>query len=131
VRADLVAMADPRDAAPDARSGRTAAPSIGVAQLAALVELPAPPAARCRGLDQRGGVPPPSWKLQLDLSYFRTTVVEQSSERQIDLPTAAIGDNVLPKVPGGFSANELNAFRKIIVDNLDRILETWNEHCGE
>jgi hypothetical protein len=31
----------------------------------------------------------------------------------------------------GFSANELNAFRKIIVDNLDRILETWDEHCGD
>jgi len=31
----------------------------------------------------------------------------------------------------GFSAKELNRIRKIIVDNLDRITEAWDEHCGE
>jgi len=31
----------------------------------------------------------------------------------------------------GFKANELNRIRKLILDNLDRIMEAWNEHCGE
>jgi hypothetical protein len=31
----------------------------------------------------------------------------------------------------GFSAKELNRIRKMILDNLDRIQETWDEHCGE
>ena len=31
----------------------------------------------------------------------------------------------------GFSPKELNRIRKIIVDNLERIVEVWNEHCGE
>lgn len=31
---------------------------------------------------------------------------------------------------GGFSAKELNVIRKLIESNLNRILETWNEHCG-
>jgi len=31
----------------------------------------------------------------------------------------------------GFSARELNRIRKMIVDNLDRITEAWDEHCGE
>ena len=30
-----------------------------------------------------------------------------------------------------FSANELNRIRKMILDNLDRMLEAWDEHCGE
>ena len=31
----------------------------------------------------------------------------------------------------GFSPNELNRIRKVIIDNLDRMLEAWDEHCGE
>ena len=31
----------------------------------------------------------------------------------------------------GFSAKELNKIRKEVVDHLDRLLEAWNEHCGE
>ena len=31
----------------------------------------------------------------------------------------------------GFKANELNRIRKLIVENLDRIREAWNEHCSE
>ena len=31
----------------------------------------------------------------------------------------------------GFSAKELNRIRHLIVDNLELILETWDEHCGE
>ena len=30
----------------------------------------------------------------------------------------------------GFSAKDLNRIRKIILDYLDRIQETWDEHCG-
>lgn len=31
----------------------------------------------------------------------------------------------------GFSAKVLNQIRRIILDNLQAILEAWNEHCGE
>lgn len=31
----------------------------------------------------------------------------------------------------GFSAQELSRIRKIVADNLDRITEAWEEHCGE
>jgi hypothetical protein len=31
----------------------------------------------------------------------------------------------------GFSARELNRIRAIILDNLNRILEAWHDHCGE
>ena len=31
----------------------------------------------------------------------------------------------------GFSAKELNQIRTIIRDNLEHMLETWDEHCGE
>jgi hypothetical protein len=31
----------------------------------------------------------------------------------------------------GFSAKELKAIRSLIVENLERILESWDEHCGE
>jgi len=30
----------------------------------------------------------------------------------------------------GFSAKELNRIRKLVLDNLDLILEAWDEHCG-
>ena len=30
----------------------------------------------------------------------------------------------------GFSARELNAVRRITLDNLTAILEAWYEHCG-
>lgn len=39
-------------------------------------------------------------------------------------PIALSGNN-------GFSAKELNRIRAIIRDNLENILETWDEHCGE
>jgi hypothetical protein len=39
-------------------------------------------------------------------------------------PIALSSDN-------GFSAKELNLIRTIIRDNLDLMLETWDEHCGE
>jgi hypothetical protein len=31
----------------------------------------------------------------------------------------------------GFSPKELNRIRRVIVDNLELILETWDEHCGD
>ena len=31
----------------------------------------------------------------------------------------------------GFSGKELNRIRRLIIDNLERILEAWDEHCGE
>lgn len=31
----------------------------------------------------------------------------------------------------GFSPKELNRIRKMILDNLDHIVEAWDEHCGE
>jgi Domain of unknown function (DUF4160) len=31
----------------------------------------------------------------------------------------------------GFSSTELNRIRGIIVKNFDRIMEAWDEHCGE
>ena len=31
----------------------------------------------------------------------------------------------------GFAAKDLNRIRKIILDNLERIREAWDEHCGE
>jgi len=31
----------------------------------------------------------------------------------------------------GFSAKELNRIRKLIVENLQRIVEAWDEHCGQ
>jgi hypothetical protein len=31
----------------------------------------------------------------------------------------------------GFRAKELNRIRNLIRDNLDTILEAWNEHCGQ
>jgi hypothetical protein len=31
----------------------------------------------------------------------------------------------------GFSAVELNRIRGVILRNLDRILEAWDEHCGD
>lgn len=31
----------------------------------------------------------------------------------------------------GFSAQELNRIRKMVFENLDRIREAWDEHCGE
>ncbi|HEY6552922.1 MAG TPA: DUF4160 domain-containing protein [Vicinamibacteria bacterium] len=30
----------------------------------------------------------------------------------------------------GFSPRELNRIREMIQDNLERIREAWNEHCG-
>lgn len=29
-----------------------------------------------------------------------------------------------------FSAKELSRIRRIVVSNLDRIMEVWDEHCG-
>lgn len=31
----------------------------------------------------------------------------------------------------GFKAKELNHIRKLIIEHLNRILEAWDEHCGE
>ena len=31
----------------------------------------------------------------------------------------------------GFSAKELNRIRKLILAHLQKILEAWDEHCGE
>jgi hypothetical protein len=31
----------------------------------------------------------------------------------------------------GFSAKELNRIQKIVVANVEHLLEAWNEHCGE
>lgn len=30
----------------------------------------------------------------------------------------------------GFPPKELNRVRKIILDNLERLVEAWDEHCG-
>lgn len=40
-------------------------------------------------------------------------------------------DTVVLSANSGFSPQELNQVRRIILDNLDRILEAWDEHCGE
>ncbi|MBI2876709.1 MAG: DUF4160 domain-containing protein [Candidatus Tectomicrobia bacterium] len=40
------------------------------------------------------------------------------------LETVALSTN------NGFSPRELNQIRKIILDNLNPILEAWDEHCG-
>ncbi len=31
----------------------------------------------------------------------------------------------------GFSAKDLSRIRKLIISNLDRIREAWDEHCGQ
>jgi Domain of unknown function (DUF4160) len=31
----------------------------------------------------------------------------------------------------GFAPHELNRIRTLIADNSNRIVEAWNEHCGE
>ena len=31
----------------------------------------------------------------------------------------------------GLTAKELSRIRKVIVDNLDPIIESWDEHCGQ
>ena len=31
----------------------------------------------------------------------------------------------------GFARHELNRIKRLIEDNLDRLLEAWDEHCGE
>ena len=31
----------------------------------------------------------------------------------------------------GYSPHELNRIRRIIVTNLIKIVEAWNEHCGQ
>ncbi|MEW5743812.1 MAG: DUF4160 domain-containing protein [Nitrospirota bacterium] len=31
----------------------------------------------------------------------------------------------------GFSSKELNIIRKSIINNRQKILEAWHEHCGE
>ena len=41
------------------------------------------------------------------------------------LDSVALGSNK------GFSSRELNRIRRMILDNLDSIVEAWNEHCGE
>lgn len=41
------------------------------------------------------------------------------------LETVALSTN------NGFSPRELNQIRRIILDNLNPILEAWDEHCGE
>ena len=30
----------------------------------------------------------------------------------------------------GFAAQELNRIRRLVMENLQRILEAWDEHCG-
>ncbi len=47
-------------------------------------------------------------------------------------PSASSGSNPLSwRTIIGFSAKELNRIRKIVIDNLDRIREAWDEHCGQ
>jgi hypothetical protein len=41
------------------------------------------------------------------------------------LETVVLGTN------NGFSPRELNRIRRMILENLDRVLEAWDEHCGE
>jgi hypothetical protein len=31
----------------------------------------------------------------------------------------------------GFPRHELNRIKRLIEDNIDRLLEAWDEHCGE
>ena len=40
-------------------------------------------------------------------------------------------ETVVLSTNNGFPPTELNRIRRIILDNLDRILEAWDEHCGE
>jgi hypothetical protein len=46
------------------------------------------------------------------------------NEPRFWLEPVALGTN------NGFPAKELNRIRKIVIDNLDRIVEAWDEHCG-
>lgn len=41
------------------------------------------------------------------------------------LETVSLSNN------NGFHPRELNTIRRIIIDNLDRITEAWDEHCDE
>jgi len=41
------------------------------------------------------------------------------------LESVALADN------DGFSPRELNRIRSLILEHLQRILEAWDEHCGE
>lgn len=40
-------------------------------------------------------------------------------------------DRVALSTNNGFSAKELNRIRQIIIDNLNRMTDCWEEHCGE
>lgn len=40
-------------------------------------------------------------------------------------------DPVILGYTNGFSAKDLNHIRKIVVTNVDRIREAWDEHCGD
>ena len=31
----------------------------------------------------------------------------------------------------GFTANEVNRIRRLVLDHLPRIMEAWHEHCGD
>jgi hypothetical protein len=31
----------------------------------------------------------------------------------------------------GFAPKELNRIRKIVLDHLEHLRETWDEHCGQ
>jgi hypothetical protein len=31
----------------------------------------------------------------------------------------------------GFTAQELNRIRRAILEHLDRMMEAWDEHCGQ
>ena len=52
-------------------------------------------------------------------------VRRDSSVCKFWLEPVALGNN------NGYSASELNRIRRIIDNNLERILEAWDEHCGE
>ena len=40
-------------------------------------------------------------------------------------------DTVALSANNGFPPRELNLIRKTILNHLNRILEAWDEHCGE
>ena len=39
-------------------------------------------------------------------------------------------DTVVLSNNSGFSSRDLNRIRMTILDNLERIVEAWDEHCG-
>ena len=73
------------------------------------------------------GIPGPYQLFFFSFDCNEPKHVHVRRERQVCkfwLEPVAFGSN------NGFSAHELNRIGRLIIDNLHRILEAWDEHCG-